>query len=89
MRGLLYVKGYSALYLVMYSLPINADVPSEEGLPCEVTSMPVEPSMRMPPIAVVAVVSMAAGLNAPLDAPAPQVAVTARKSGRAKSSGST
>jgi len=32
MSALLYVKGYSALYLVMYSLSISADVPSEEGL---------------------------------------------------------
>jgi murein DD-endopeptidase MepM/ murein hydrolase activator NlpD len=79
MPVLLYVKGYSALYLLMYSLPISADVPSEEGLHCEVTSMPVEPSVRMPWLAVVAIVSMAAaGLSAQLDAPAPQVAVTAR-----------
>lgn len=41
--------------------------------------MPVEPSVRMPLLAVVAIVSMAAaGLSAPLDAPEPQVAVTAR-----------
>jgi len=41
--------------------------------------MPVEPSVRMPLLAVVAIVSMAAaGLSAPLDASAPQVAVTTR-----------
>ena len=41
--------------------------------------MPVTPSVRMPLLAVVAIVSMAAaGLSAQLDAPEPQVAVMAR-----------